>query len=140
MKACGILKFAAGYAAGVAATAFGYTALEKIVAEMKRDMKDEQILVSPEGNHRVSMVYGSSETAKGLTCIKIKITAEEKDDECKLVVFSRKRGDFVNAVSEWSDNDHFHLLVGNGKRRQCWDVSFEEDQITALYYFRKIDC
>ena len=38
---------------------------------------------------------------------------------------------------EWIDNNHFKLLIGNGKRKQCCDVSFDGEQINALYYLVK---
>lgn len=136
MKTCGILKFAAGYTAGVLTAVAGCTVLDKIVKEIKNDMGLAQTFVSPEGNHRVELFYGSSETAKGLTCIKI-LVSNEAEKENKLIVFSRKRGDFVHAECEWSDNDRFRLLVGNGKRKQCWNVSFEGENITAIYYLQK---
>lgn len=136
MKTCGILKFAAGYTAGVLTAVAGCSVLDKIVKEIKRDMGLAQTFVSPEGNHRVELFYGSSETAMGLTCIKI-IVSSEKGNDCKLVVFARKRGDFVNAECEWSDNDRFCLLVGNGKRKQCWNVNFDGENVTAIYYLRK---
>lgn len=136
MNVRGILKFAAGYTAGVMATVAGCSIAEKVAKEIKSDMNHAQTFVSPDGDHRVELFYGSSETAMGLTCIKI-LVSNEAEKENKLIVFSRKRGDFVHAECEWSDNDRFRLLVGNGKRKQCWNVSFEGENITAIYYLQK---
>ncbi|MBE6953016.1 MAG: hypothetical protein E7452_05635 [Ruminococcaceae bacterium] len=138
MKTCGFLKFVAGYTAGVMATVAGSSALKKIVKEIKNDLHNERTFVSPDGDHRVELLYGSSETAKGLTYIKITVSTENGHG-CKLVVLSRKCGDFVNAVCEWFDNDHFRLLVGNGKHRQCWDVNFDGEDVAAYYHIQKVD-
>lgn len=136
MSVRGILKFAAGYTAGVMATVTGCSIADKVAKEIKNNMNHARTFVSPDGDHRVELFYGSSETAKGLTCIKI-IVSSEQGHGCKLVVFARKRGDFVNAECEWSDNDRFCLLVGNGKRKQCWNVNFDGENVTAIYYLRK---
>ena len=122
-----------GIVAGVAAgTALALTT-GKVVKEIKSDLRDATF-VSPDGNHTVALTFGSSKTARGLTFIKVNATSDEKDNCCKLIVFSGK-----NALIDgnWTDNDHFKLLIGNGKRKQCCDVSFDGEQITALYYLVK---
>jgi hypothetical protein len=57
------------------------------------------------------------------------------EDNCKLVLFARKKIELLN--TEWLDNDHFKLLVGNGKRKQCCEVNFEKEEIVANYYLQK---
>ena len=124
---------AVGFVAGAAAGAVGAMAYDKIAAEIKSDMS-EQTFTSPEGNNVVTVSYGSSATAKGLTYIRVKALAAD-DDDCKLVVFAKKSPKLFNA--EWFDNNHFKLLIGNGKHKQCCDVKFEEANVTANYYLVK---
>ncbi|MBQ2385510.1 MAG: hypothetical protein II292_04805, partial [Clostridia bacterium] len=62
---------AVGFVAGAAAGAVGAMAYDKIAAEIKSDMR-EQTFTSPEGNNVVTVSYGSSTTAKGLTYIRVK--------------------------------------------------------------------
>jgi hypothetical protein len=104
-------------------------AYDKIANEIKSDMR-EQVFTSPEGNNIITVSYGSSATAKGLTYIRVK--ALNSEDGCKLVVFAKKSPKLLNA--EWFDNNNFKLLVGSGKHKQCCDVKFEEANITANYY------
>ena len=124
---------AVGFVAGAAAGAVGAMAYDKIAAEIKSDMS-EQTFTSPEGNNVVTVSYGSSATAKGLTYIRVKALAAD-DDDCKLVVFAKKSPKLLNA--EWFDNNHFKLLIGNGKHKQCCDVKFDEANVTANYYLVK---
>ena len=121
---------AVGFVAGAAAGAVGAMAYDKIAAEIKSDMR-EQAFTSPEGNNVVTVSYGSSTTAKGLTYIRVKALAAD-DDDCKLVVFAKKSPKLLNA--EWFDNNHFKLLIGDGKHKQCCDVKFDEANILANYY------
>lgn len=121
---------AVGFVAGAAAGAVGAMAYDKIAAEIKSDMR-EQIFTSPDGNNVVTVSYGSSSTAKGLTYIRVKALSNS-DDDCKLVVFAKKAPKLLNA--EWLDNNNFKLFVGNGKHKQCCDVKFEEGNILANYY------
>ena len=134
MKKSAIFGLIAGFAVGTASAIAGRKAYDKVSKEIKDDFSD-QVFTSPEGNNAVTLSLGSSESAKGLTCIKVKATSESIDDECKLIVFTLKKGVLISG--EWSDNGNFRLLIGNGKRKQCCDVSFEEDGINALYYLLK---
>ena len=122
-----------GIIAGVAAGTAVALATRRIVTEIKSDLCDATF-VSPEGDKTVTLTLGASKTARGLTFIKVNATSTAKDDCCKLIAFSGK-----NALIDgnWTDNDHFKLLIGNGKRKQCCDVSFDGEQITALYYLVK---
>lgn len=124
---------AAGIAAGIligTAAAFAVKKLvDKISDEIKSDLIQREFL-SPFGGNQVDFSYGSSETAKDLAVIKLRAETDMNEDVCKLVILSKKDA----AVSyEWSDNDHFRLLVGSGKRRQCCDVVFETEKITMTY-------
>ena len=38
---------------------------------------------------------------------------------------------------ECDENGHFTLLVGNGKYKQCCEVSFEDEKTKANYSWRK---
>ena len=127
---------AAGVAVGTATIAAGVVTVKKIVKEIKTDIGEERF-ASPDGNHTVTVSYGASKTARGLAYIKVLATADGKDDSCKLIVFSKKKGEFL--CGEWSDNDHFSLLIGSGRRKQCCDVSFDGDEIVAQYYLKKIN-
>jgi hypothetical protein len=127
-----------GIIAGVTASVMAGTAValttKKIVREIKRDMCDATF-VSPDGDNAVELNFGASKTARGLTFIKVNATSENKDDCCKLIVFAKKKDELMDG--EWIDNNHFKLLIGSGKRKQCCDVSFDGEQINALYYLVK---
>ena len=134
MKNKTILGIIAGVTASVmAGTAVALTT-KKIVREIKRDMCDATF-VSPDGDNAVELNFGASKTARGLTFIKVNATSENKDDCCKLIVFAKKKDELMDG--EWIDNNHFKLLIGSGKRKQCCDVSFDGEQINALYYLVK---
>ncbi len=122
-----------GIIAGVAAGAAVAVTAKKVVKEIKSDL-NEATFVSPEGDNMVVLTFGASKTARGLTYIKATATSSAKDDSCKLIAFSKKNS---LMEGEWTDNDHFKLLLGSGKRKQCCDVSFDGEQICALYYLVK---
>lgn len=132
MKGSTILGLVAGLAAGIAAT----VAVNKVVTEIKSDAVEHRF-TSPDGNNFVTLSYGSSDTAKGLTCIKVTASKEGSDDNCKLMIFAKKNEELF--TGEWIDNDHFILSVGKGKRKQCCDVDFTEDEISAVYYLEKAE-
>ena len=90
-----------------------------------------------DGKNVVSLTYGSSDFAKGLTYVQVKASVEDSDLACKLTVFAIKKTEVFNG--EWSDNEHFKLLVGGGKRKQCCDVDFSGDEINMYYYVEKTD-
>ena len=131
MKKNVVFALAAGFVAGAAATIAGTLAGRKIAKEMKEDFT-EQVFTSPDGDHKVILTIGSSETAKGLTCVKVNATAAMDDDDCELIIFTRKGDRFL--TGEWSENDHFRLLIGNGKHKQCCDVTYDDKNITCNYY------
>ena len=136
MKKQGVIGLVVGIAAGVAAAVAGGLATAKVVKEIKNDIKDSE-LISPDGNNKITLSCGASDFAKGLTYIKINAKSEALEDECKLSVLAGKKGaQSINC--EWTDNEHFELTIGNGKLRQCCDVSFEDEQIVIYYYWVKI--
>ena len=122
-----------GLALGIAAASAVAVAVNKISSEMKNEI-DEEEFDSPFGNNWVKVSFGSSKTAKGLACIKVQAETDSNEDVCKLVMLAEKDA----AISyEWEDNEHFKLYVGNGKLKQCCDVVFDIDKITAKYYMVK---
>lgn len=130
MKGSTIFGLVAGLAAGIAAT----VAVNKVVTEIKSDI-GEHVFTSPEGNNFVTLSFGSSNTARGLTYIRVTASKEGSDDNCKLMIFAKKNEELF--TGEWADNDRFILTVGNGKRKQCCDVDFSENEISAVYYLEK---
>ncbi len=122
-----------GLALGIAVASAVAVAVSKISGEMKNGF-DEEEFDSPFGNNWVKVSFGSSETAKGLACIKIQAETDSNEDVCKLFMLAEKDA----AISyEWEDNEHFKLFVGNGKIKQCCDVVFDINEITAKYYMVK---
>lgn len=129
MKKCTAAGIAAGIILGTAAAVAVKKLVDKISDEIKNDLIQREFL-SPFGGNQVDFSYGSSETAKDLAIIKLRAETDMNEDVCKFLMLSKKD----DAVSyEWSDNDHFRLLVGNGKHRQCCDVTFETEKITMVY-------
>ena len=122
-----------GLAFGIAAASAVAVAVSKISGEMKNGSVVKEF-DSPFGNNWVKISFGSSKTAKGLMCIKVQAETDSNEDVCKLVLLAEKDA----ALSyEWEDNEHFRLYVGNGKLKQCCDVVFDIDKITARYYVAK---
>ena len=136
MKGKSVIGIIAGVAAGVAAAVAGGLATAKVVKEIKNDLNDF-CFVSDDGKNVVSLTYGSSDFAKGLTYVQVKASVEDSDLACKMTVFAIKKTEVFNG--EWSDNEHFKLLVGGGKRKQCCDVDFSGDEINMYYYVEKTD-
>lgn len=124
-----IIGIAAGTLAAAAATY--YTA--KVVKEVKNDLK-EVYFVSPNEENIVSVTSGSSDTARGLTLIKIKAYTKSGSDECKFAFLSRKG----ELYCKWYDDDNFELLSGKGERKQCCEVDFGAEEITLTYCMKKI--
>jgi hypothetical protein len=124
-----------GLIVGAAAVAAGAVAVTKVSKEMKSETF-ERSFESPEGNNRVTLYCGTSKSARGLTKIKVVAESQGKADKCKLIAFAKKNvGMFEN---EWVNNDHFKLLIGAGKRKQCCDVTFDGDKINAVYYLLRV--
>lgn len=136
MKKSTVFGVCAGFALGAAAAIAGAITFDKIAKEIKGDT-DELTFASPEGDNAVTLTFGASQTAKGLTMFKITAVSESKTDTCRLIVFAKKKEEFLQG--EWLDNEHFKLRIGSGKRKQCCDVSFEGEEINARYYLMKVD-
>ena len=73
----GIIAGVTGIAAGVATGIAVKKVVDKISAEMERN-QHEVTFTSPEGNNVITLLYGSSESACGLTRIRITATQKEK--------------------------------------------------------------
>ena len=127
-----------GWAAGVAVTTAvavaGKLAVNKIVKEVKHHLSANSY-TSPDGDHLVTVSYGTLKSSMGPTFVRIKATSESIADNCDLVLFTQDDGDLVGG--EWIANDQFQLLIGNGERKQCCDVSFNDNKISACYYWKK---
>ena len=135
MKKTSAIGIIAGFVAGAAAAVAGAVAVDKVAKEIKSNVS-EKIFVSPDGNNSVTVSFGSSKTARELACVKIIAESESKEDSCKLISFAKKKEEFLSG--EWTDNDHFQLLIGTCMRKQCCDISFEGDLIVANYYLMTI--
>ena len=135
MKKSVVFGVIAGFAAGAAAAITGKMAVDKVVKEIKGELSEESF-ISPDGNNIVTLYYGTSKSAKGLTYVNVKAASADNKDSCQLVILTRKRP--MTFDGEWTDNDNFMLLIGNGKRKQCCDVTFDSEQITARYYLLKV--
>lgn len=134
MKKQTVVGIIIGAALGTAATVAGILVVRKIVKEIKSDL-NECTFTSPYGDNVVTVTHGSSKFAKGLTFVRVKASVEGGHDACKLVLFTKNSSELF--TGEWDENDKFRLLVGNGKRKQCCDVSFEGEKINAKYCIRK---
>ncbi|MBQ4273597.1 MAG: hypothetical protein IJB94_01325 [Clostridia bacterium] len=133
-----VIGVLAGVAAGAAVTA-ATIAVVKVVKVISKEMKDDEngcSFTSPDGKNTVSLCYGASQSAHGLTRIKIAASTEGSEDTCKLTAFAKK-GPYM-FETEWTDNEHFKLLIGASSRKQCCDVSFTDGKITAVYSLCKV--
>lgn len=130
--AIGIAAGVAGLATGAAITLAIKRNFDKLFGEMQDDVSEE-IFTSPDGNNSVRVLFGASKTAKKMALVSITAKNEEKD--CVMLALAR-RGD--NLLSgEWIDNDHFELLLGSSSKKQCCEVTFDND-ITMNYYLTRI--
>ena len=130
--AIGIAAGVAGLATGAAITLAIKRNFDKLFGEMQDDVSEE-IFTSPDGNNSVRVLFGASKTAKKMALVSITARNEEKD--CMMLALAR-RGD--NLLSgEWIDNDHFELLLGSSSKKQCCEVTFDND-ITMNYYLTRI--
>ena len=122
-----------GLGFGIAAASVVAVAVNKISKELKNGA-DKEEFDSPLEDNRVTVSCGSSETANGMVCVIIKAESDMIDDHCKLTIFAEKDA----AISyEWKDNEHFRIFIGSGKCKQCCDVLFDVDNISAHYYLLK---
>ena len=136
MKKQTVIGICVGVAVGAAAAVAGMLAVRKVIKEIKADLK-ERSFTSPDGNNIVSLTYGSSKFANGLTFIKVQGSVESGSDNCKLVLLAKDSSRLF--TGEWEGNDNFKLFVGKGKLKQCCDFSFADEKIVAKYCLRKAD-
>ena len=129
--AIGMIAGAAGIAVGATATVLVNQLVDKIKKEIQETTRD-YTFTSPNGDNTVTLSYGYSKTAKGLTYIKVTATSEPKNDSCTLVAISRKVDNLFDGA--WKNDDHFELTIGNRRAKQCCDINFEGEEIVALYY------
>ncbi|MBQ1229438.1 MAG: hypothetical protein IIX80_00240 [Clostridia bacterium] len=134
MKKNVILSALLGLAAGAAVTAAGAIAVARVSGEIKSEM-GEQHFPSPNGDHAVTVSCGASKTAKGLTYLRVLASSEACEDTCALSLLTRRMPEELDV--QWIDNEHFRLLVGPGARKQCCEITFEEDRISAIYSLAK---
>ena len=131
MKKNVILSALLGLAAGAAVTAAGAIAAYRVSGEIKSDM-GEQHFPSPNGDHAVTVSCGASKTA---TYLRVLASSEACEDTCALSLLTRRMPEELDV--QWIDNEHFRLLVGPGARKQCCEITFEEDRISAIYSLAK---
>ena len=98
-----------------------------------QDDATEQIFTSPDGKNSVRVLFGASKTAKKMALVSV--TAKTEDSDCILLALAR-RGDNLLA-GEWTDDNHFQLLIGSCSKKQCCEVAFDND-ITMNYYLKRI--
>ncbi|MBR3685983.1 MAG: hypothetical protein IKL66_00695 [Clostridia bacterium] len=134
MKKQGVFGLVAGITMGVAAAVAGGLAAAKVVKEIRSDL-DQTDFVSPNGDNVVTIKYGASDFANGLTLVKIQAYTENSDDSCDFALLAGKNSGAFSC--EWEDNEHFELLVGSRKRKQCCEVDFEGEEIVISYYLNK---
>ena len=134
MKKKAIIRLTAGVAVVAAAAISGKLIVDKVVQEISEDV-NTQCFRSPCGDNLVTVTFGTSKTARGLTQIKVKASAELRGEDCNLVAFAKRGAEFLNG--NWTDNEHFKLLIGSGRRKQCCDVDFEGSEIVVRYYLLK---
>ena len=128
MKKQTVIGIVIGAVVGTAAAVGTALVVRKIVKEIKSDL-NQCTFTSPNGDNEVTLSYGSSKFAKGLTFVRVKANG------CKLVLFTRNASEPFDG--EWNENGNFTLLVGNGKYKQCCEVSFDGKKTNANYSWRK---
>lgn len=136
MKKQGIVGLVVGVAAGVAAAVAGSLATVKVVKEIKHDLKDVDF-ASPNGDNVVSLHFGSSEFAKGLSYVKVEAKIEDGEDSCDFVMLAGKNAGGLSC--EWTDNEHCTVMLGEGKRRQRCDIDYTGEEIVISYYVDKVE-
>ena len=134
MKKKVVIGTVIGIATGVAAAIAGAFVVERVVKEIKEEMC-MQCFTSPDGDNSVMVSLGASKTVGSLTYIRVKASSESCENECKLSLLTKKMDEAFEA--QWIDNTQFRLLVGNGKRKQCCDITFNGENISAIYYWTK---
>lgn len=127
-----------GLAIGALTSALSVVAGVALYKKATRELGDDACecnFTSSDGDNFVTVSYGSSKNVKGLAVIKVKASKKSKEDECKLTIIAKKNSELLSG--EWIDDENFRLLVGNGVRKQCCDVTFDGEEICARYYIQK---
>ena len=96
MKKQTVIGLIVGVTLGTAATIAGIITVRKIVKEIKNDLVEESF-ISPNGDNLVTLTYGSSDFARGLTFIKVRGMSEGGKDDCKLIAFAKRNSKLVRA-------------------------------------------
>ena len=105
----------------------------KVFGEMQDDVS-EQVFTSPDGDNTVKVVFGASETAKGMALVSVTATSEV----CTNVLLSlARKGDNLIGC-EWTDNNNLKLWIGSTNQKQCCDISFGAKKIVMNYSLQKI--
>lgn len=136
MKKQGILGLVVGVTAGVAAAVAGGLATVKVVKEIKNDLKDVDF-ASPNGDNIVSLKFGSSEFAKGLSYVKVEAKIEDGEDSCDFVMLAGKNAGGLSC--EWTDNEHCTVMLGEGRLKQRCDIDYTGEEIVISYYVYKVE-
>lgn len=130
-KKNGLFGLILGITAGVAAATAGSLAAMKVVNEIKSD-SHETTVVSPNEQNFVTVTYGSSDFAKGLTLVKVK--AENESNNCELSFLAGKE---AKMSFNWKDDDNFELGITDVKHEKICAVSFEGDEINMKLNAKK---
>ena len=118
----------AGIIGGVAALGAA-AATWKVTDDIKKDAKETN-LISPTGAHKMSVVYGSSKTARGLFSANVVATSGEMS--CSLRIVSVKPLSAPATIWEDENNANVSFTDANGKV-QSVIVSFEEEKIEMYH-------
>lgn len=128
-KKSGVGGAIAGIVGGIAAIGAVTVAALKVKDDIKKDEKETN-LISPCGNHKVSVIYGCSKTARGFfTANVIAVSGEMK---CSLRIASIKTLSAPAAIWEDENTVVVSFADANGKV-QSVVVSFEEDKIEMYH-------
>lgn len=128
-KKSGIGGLIAGIVGGIAAIGAATVATMKVTDDIKKDSKLTN-LISPDGNHKVSVIYGSSKTARGLFSANVIATSGEM--QCSLRIISIKKLSAPAAIWESDSCAIVSFSDANGKV-QSVVVNFEQDKIEMYH-------
>lgn len=127
----GLFGLIVGITAGVAAATAGSLAALKVVNEIKND-SHETTMVSPNEKNYVTVTYGSSDFARGLTLVKVK--AESEGNNCDISFLASKD---AKMSFNWKDDENFELGITDVKHEKICSVSFEGNEINMKVNSKK---
>ena len=127
----GLFGLIVGITAGVAAATAGSLAAIKVVNEIKSD-SHETTMVSPNEKNYVTVTYGSSDFAKGLTLVKVK--AESEGNNCDVSFLASKN---AKMSFNWRNDENFELGITDVKHEKICIVSFENNEINMKVNSKK---